>query len=151
VEKNYAPRNRIIDLDRVDGLKIVGDCHINNNSYLIIEVDKNCEASIKSKLAAVAPDLNIRLTHFEIDGQMLAIIQAASDPNLKPEIATLLTARELQIATLVAIGNGNKKIASQLSISAWTVSTHLRRIFVKLGVDSRAAMVYRCADLLPLI
>jgi ATP/maltotriose-dependent transcriptional regulator MalT len=151
VEKNYAPRNRIIDLDRVDGLKIVGDCHINNNSYLIIEVDNNCEASIESKLAAVALDLNIRLTHFEIDGQMLAIIQAASDPNLKPEIANLLTARELQIATLVAIGNGNKKIASQLSISAWTVSTHLRRIFVKLGVDSRAAMVYRCADLLPLI
>jgi ATP/maltotriose-dependent transcriptional regulator MalT len=151
VEKNYAPRNKIIDLDRVDGLKIVGDCHINNNSYLIIEVDNNCEASIESKLAAVALDLNIRLTHFEIDGQMLAIIQAASDPNLKPEIANLLTARELQIATLVAIGNGNKKIASQLSISAWTVSTHLRRIFVKLGVDSRAAMVYRCADLLPLI
>lgn len=151
MEKNYTPRNRIIDLDRVDGLKIVGDCHINNNSYLIIEVDKNCEPSIESKLAAVALDLNIRLTHFEIDGQMLAIIQAASDPNLKPEIATLLTARELQIATLVAIGNGNKKIASQLSISAWTVSTHLRRIFVKLGVDSRAAMVYRCADLLPLI
>jgi len=151
VEKNYAPRNRIIDLDRVDGLKIVGDCHINNNSYLIIEVDNNCESSIESKLAAVAPDLNIQLTHFEIDGQMLAIIQTASDPNLKPEIANLLTARELQIATLVAIGNGNKKIASQLSISAWTVSTHLRRIFVKLGVDSRAAMVYRCADLLPLI
>lgn len=151
MEKNHTPRNRIIDLDRVDGLKIVGDCHINNNSYLIIEVENNCEPSIESKLAAVAPDLNIRLTHFEIDGQMLAIIQAASDPNLKPEIATLLTARELQIATLVAIGNGNKKIASQLSISAWTVSTHLRRIFVKLGVDSRAAMVYRCADLLPLI
>ena len=151
MEKNHTPRNRIIDLDRVDGLKIVGDCHINNNFYLIIEVDNNCEQSIESKLAAVAPDLNIRLTHFEIDGQMLAIIQAASDPNLKPEIATLLTARELQVATLVAIGNGNKKIASQLSISAWTVSTHLRRIFVKLGVDSRAAMVYRCADLFPLI
>lgn len=151
MEKNYAPRNRIIDLDRVDGLKIVGDCHINNNFYLIIEVDNNCEPSIESKLAAVAPDLNIQLTHFEIDGQMLAIVKAASDPNLKPEIATLLTARELQIATLVAIGNGNKKIADRLNISAWTVSTHLRRIFVKLGVDSRAAMVYRCADLLPLI
>jgi DNA-binding CsgD family transcriptional regulator len=151
VEKNYTSRNRIIDLDCVDGLKIVGDCHINNNFYLIIEADNNCEPSIESKLAAIAPDLNIRLTHFEIDGQILAIVDAKSATNLKPEIGTLLTERELQITTLVALGNGNKKIASQLSISAWTVSTHLRRIFVKLGVDSRAAMVYRCANLLPLI
>jgi DNA-binding CsgD family transcriptional regulator len=28
-----------------------------------------------------------------------------------------------------------------LHISSWTVSTHLRRIFTKLGVSSRAAMV----------
>jgi DNA-binding CsgD family transcriptional regulator len=32
-------------------------------------------------------------------------------------------------------------IASVLEISVWTVSTHLRRIYAKLGVSSRAAMV----------
>jgi DNA-binding NarL/FixJ family response regulator len=51
-----------------------------------------------------------------------------------------LTKRELQIAILVAAGKANKQIAYQLEISEWTVSTHLRRIFAKLGVHSRAAM-----------
>lgn len=59
-----------------------------------------------------------------------------------------LSRRELQIVVLVAEGCVNKQIADQLKISEWTVSTHLRRIFAKLCVDSRAAMVYRCLSLL---
>ena len=58
--------------------------------------------------------------------------------------SSILTARELQIVSLVAEGRVNKEIATALSISAWTVSAHLRRIFAKLGVDTRAAMVSRC-------
>jgi DNA-binding CsgD family transcriptional regulator len=45
---------------------------------------------------------------------------------------------------LVADGLVNKQIADVLRISEWTVSTHLRRVFAKLGVDTRAAMVSRC-------
>ena len=56
----------------------------------------------------------------------------------------LLTPRELQIVALVAAGNVNKQVADVLRISEWTVSTHLRRIYAKLGVDTRAAMVSRC-------
>ena len=59
----------------------------------------------------------------------------------------LLSARELQIVELVAYGKSNKQIATKLKISQWTVSTHLRRIFIKLDVDSRAEMVYHCASL----
>ena len=62
--------------------------------------------------------------------------------------AQLLTARELQIVTLVAEGRVNKQIADDLRISEWTVSTHLRRVFAKLGVDTRAAMVSRCLRVL---
>lgn len=65
---------------------------------------------------------------------------AASDPNAE----TMLTAREQQVVRLVADGLVNKQIANMLQISEWTVSTHLRRIFAKLGVDTRAAMVSRC-------
>ena len=52
-----------------------------------------------------------------------------------------LSPRELQIAGLVADGATNRAVASMLDISLWTVSTHLRRIFAKLGVSSRAEMV----------
>jgi len=60
----------------------------------------------------------------------------------------LLTARETQIVMLVADGMVNKQIAAALQISEWTVSTHLRRIFAKLNVDTRAAMVTRCVAVL---
>jgi hypothetical protein len=41
----------------------------------------------------------------------------------------------------VAQGHSNKIIGDVLNISSWTVCTHLRRIFAKIGVGSRAAMV----------
>jgi DNA-binding CsgD family transcriptional regulator len=52
-----------------------------------------------------------------------------------------LSPREQEIVGMVAQGHSNKVIADVLSISTWTVCTHSRRIFAKLGVGSRAAMV----------
>jgi DNA-binding CsgD family transcriptional regulator len=52
-----------------------------------------------------------------------------------------LSPREEEIVRMVSQGYPNKVIAAVLNISSWTVSTHLRRIFAKLGVTSRAAMV----------
>jgi DNA-binding CsgD family transcriptional regulator len=66
---------------------------------------------------------------------------------LKPP-PDLLTERELQIIQLVAEGKINKQVADHLKISEWTVSTHLRRIFAKLRVRSRAEMVYKCANII---
>lgn len=54
-----------------------------------------------------------------------------------------LTPREAEVAMLVALGLPNKAIAEQLCISRFTVDTHLRRVFEKLNVNSRAAMVQR--------
>jgi DNA-binding CsgD family transcriptional regulator len=54
-----------------------------------------------------------------------------------------LSPREHEIVRMVALGHPNKVIAEVLSISSWTVCTHMRRIFAKLGVGSRAAMVAR--------
>lgn len=78
---------------------------------------------------------------------MIVEVQSCTD-STPVALAALLTGRELQIATLVAQGLPNKKIAKKLHISEWTVATHLRRIFAKLNVDSRAAMVYCCAPLI---
>ena len=58
-----------------------------------------------------------------------------------------LTKREADIVRLVAADLCNKQIADRLQISEWTVGTHMRRIFAKLGVRSRAAMVFRAMSL----
>jgi DNA-binding CsgD family transcriptional regulator len=57
-----------------------------------------------------------------------------------------LSAREQEVVRLVALGLPNKAIGAVLDISPWTVATHLRRIYAKLNVPSRAAMVAAVAE-----
>ena len=57
-----------------------------------------------------------------------------------------LSPREQEIVRLVAIGYPNKTIAAILDISPWTVATHIRRIFGKLAVHGRAAMIATLAQ-----
>jgi DNA-binding NarL/FixJ family response regulator len=145
VKKCDTARDINIDLG---GLKVVGYCQIGVDRYSIVEVANNLEYLAKSKQSTIACELRKQLSLFEMNGQILAIVESQDPPKPSSDIARFLTKREMQIATLVARGNSNKQIAIHLNISEWTVSTHLRRIFVKLEVDTRAAMVYRCADLL---
>jgi DNA-binding CsgD family transcriptional regulator len=86
---------------------------------------------------------------FEVDGLQLLVLSDQQKAKARvDDLAARLTGRELQIAVLVAQGYATKNIAFRLQISEWTVTTYLRRVFAKLNVDSRAAMVYRCASLI---
>jgi DNA-binding NarL/FixJ family response regulator len=67
-------------------------------------------------------------------------------PELKAKLAVraaqpTLTAREVQVLKLVALGRRNKEIAAILGISVETVPVHLRSIFAKLHVNERTAAV----------
>jgi DNA-binding CsgD family transcriptional regulator len=84
------------------------------------------------------------LLDVEIDDvRLLAVRQAHPSP------MSLLSPREQEIASMVARGYPNKTIASVLEISSWTVASHLRRIFMKLQVSSRAAMATRLTEIGP--
>jgi pimeloyl-ACP methyl ester carboxylesterase/DNA-binding CsgD family transcriptional regulator len=52
-----------------------------------------------------------------------------------------LTARELEILTLMARGAGNERIADELVIAPKTVRNHISNIYSKLGVASRAEAI----------
>jgi DNA-binding NarL/FixJ family response regulator len=58
----------------------------------------------------------------------------------KPDGSTVesLTERELEVASLVVDRRSNREIASELFLSLKTVETHMRNIFRKLDVSSRA-------------
>ncbi|MES2493364.1 MAG: LuxR C-terminal-related transcriptional regulator [Pseudomonadota bacterium] len=61
-----------------------------------------------------------------------------------------LTRRESDIASRICTGLRNKEIAWQLGISEFTVENHLRRIYRKLGIHNRAALVAQVSRRLPL-
>lgn len=75
----------------------------------------------------------------DLDGARYLLIRKPK-PHRSP---VQLSPREQEIVRMVAQGHPNKIIADVLNISSWTVCTHMRRIFAKLGVASRAAMVAR--------
>ena len=58
-----------------------------------------------------------------------------------------ITARELEILTLVARGHSNREIATQLFVSENTVKTHCARAFDKLGAARRTQAVQRGKEL----
>jgi RNA polymerase sigma factor (sigma-70 family) len=61
-----------------------------------------------------------------------------------------LTPREREVLDLLAQGLTNKEIAEALVISDNTVKRHLKAIFAKLDVSTRAAAAARAAASRPL-
>lgn len=52
-----------------------------------------------------------------------------------------LTAREIEVALMLANGMKSSAIAERMNVSPKTVSTHKYRIFEKIGVDSEVALL----------
>jgi non-specific serine/threonine protein kinase len=58
-----------------------------------------------------------------------------------------LTAREYEVARLVARGLSNRQLADELVISEKTVKNHVQRALDKLGVRSRTQLAFRMREL----
>lgn len=72
-------------------------------------------------------------------------VTLSSDPPARPRVDARpvglpckLTAREIDVLTLLAVGLSNTEIGTRLSASPRTVSTHVEHILAKLGQRSRA-------------
>jgi DNA-binding NarL/FixJ family response regulator len=69
----------------------------------------------------------------EVRSQPIAAADAGADPPAG------LTAREVDVLRLVAAGLSDAEAADQLFLSVRTINAHLRSVYRKLGVRSRAA------------
>ena len=136
---------RVVDegFEQVAGVKIMGEFTLDSHCYYIVEGNIAGTPSWSERIPEA-----IEVGYCEINGKTYTIMKRDAILETNQELVEMLTGRELEIAALVAAGRPNKQIADKLHISEWTVSTHLRRIFAKLGVHSRAAMVYRCTGLI---
>jgi DNA-binding CsgD family transcriptional regulator len=70
-------------------------------------------------------------------------LQATGETARKRTVMTgdqMLTAQEVEVARMARDGMSNPEIGARLFISAHTVQYHLRKVFTKLGISSRAQL-----------
>jgi DNA-binding NarL/FixJ family response regulator len=80
-----------------------------------------------------------------VTSRVLSTYRKAAQP-ARSDGLTDLTARELDVLTLIAKGHSNSEIADELFISGVTVKSHIGRIFVKLNLRDRAAAIVYAYD-----
>ena len=143
--REVEPGQKIVSLK----FSIVGEVWFDNRLFLIIDLNL-----YRFEYASDLTTILQENAYYKVFGKIelnskncLVVKPKATLENIAVSPRELLSERELQIIELVAHGKSNKQIAKKLKISEWTVSTHLKRVFAKLKVDNRAAMVYRCASL----
>jgi PAS domain S-box-containing protein len=102
-------------------------------------------ALVRADGSEVLIEFAARLAH--IRGQRVAVYVALPGPRSAPTRSSalagqlLLTDREREVVTHVALGSETDEIASALYISPTTVRTHVRNAMAKLGAHTRAQLV----------
>lgn len=88
------------------------------------------------------PSRALRVTFTRVDGWCVAVLEERPLPRALPGAwVQRLTARELEVTTHVLEGWDNQLIADELGCSVATVKKHLQRVFDKLGLSSRVALL----------
>ncbi len=90
-------------------------------------------------LAVQQENLRLHITLSRRQRELLLLLEEKQAPMLPSLQQYQLTPRELEVLSWVAKGKTNRDIAEILGMSPRTVNKHLEHIFVKLGVETRAA------------
>ena len=110
-----------------------GYCDINSNEMLLIKAIDCLSKGDTWIPRHLVPRVISELTKFKQNHHSAELTKTvdASHP------LNVLTAREMEVAQLIAKGENNKRIAAMLNISERTVKAHLTSIFSKLKVLDR--------------
>jgi LuxR family maltose regulon positive regulatory protein len=104
----------------------------------------------------VVPLLRLAVVHHlhaPFAAQTLGMFPHQPEPHPQPTVAHIthadpdtLSARELEVLRLIAVGASNREIAERLIISVATVKKHINNIFAKLHVQSRTQALVRARE-----
>jgi DNA-binding NarL/FixJ family response regulator len=104
--------------------------------------DSSAEELIRAVRAVASGDSYLDTA---VTARVLNTYRNAAAPTPTKAVADV-TARELDVLTLIAKGCSNAEIADALGISNVTVKSHIGRIFVKLDLRDRAAAIVYAYD-----
>ncbi len=132
-----APATKIIVLcASIDERQIVQALQLGARGILLKESLENLRTCIRAVVDGYFWVDNRRLSSTrEIIRELLSCATIAG-----PEQTYNLTPRELEIISLVTLGNTNREIGEALAISEETVKRHLANIFDKVGMSSRVEL-----------
>ncbi len=87
-----------------------------------------------------ATELRGEVTSGRLDGEAVdAVLAAAGHKRRKRHSGPAgLTPREIEVLTLIARGASNRQVAHALNITPKTASTHIERIYTKIGASTRS-------------
>ncbi len=105
-------------------------------------VQQALDAGAKGYVLKNAMDLDLAAAIRKVAaGETVLDARLERSSNLKGETTSALTNRELEVLGLICEGKSNKEIASDLSLSANTVSVHRANIMDALGIHKTAELV----------
>ena len=130
-------------------------CHVimlldDNNPELIVEAFRNgahgifCRTESFGQLRKCMERVHagqIWATNLQAECVVQALMRAPAPSITRPEVATVLSNREEQVARLVTSGLSNREISRKLGLSQHTVKNYLFRVFEKLGFSTRIELV----------
>jgi predicted ATPase/class 3 adenylate cyclase/DNA-binding CsgD family transcriptional regulator len=103
------------------------------------QLDESLDGAARARYETAGSTLDAGMAVAEALQRIEARAARSSDDSAVSDVdPSDLTARQLEVAKLVAQGFTNKRVAQQLGISRFTAETHVRNILGRLGAASRS-------------
>lgn len=102
-------------------------------------IGKKTNKIIVTEVLNTVKDGNVWL-YPELMNYIIKNITVTKDKTDNNNLLATLSSKELEVANLVALGNSNKEIATQLDVQLVTIKKHISSIFTKLKLKDRVAL-----------
>lgn len=119
-----------------DEARIIAALSAGAGGYVLKDQGEEALVKVLQRLQANEPPLSPTVAQY-----ILGLLRHQKEPTLSKTSslpAEALTCREAEVLEIIARGASKKDVANSLGISEHTVSTHVKAIYRKLDISSRA-------------